>query len=493
MKHRFALLANAYGTPAMREVWAEENMVQKWLDMELAITKAKAEVGIISKENAEGIIKNSTVEVLTPQMIADVKSGAAHLIVSFIKAFAKAVQPWGEHYHVGPTTQDILDTGATLQIREAYAILMKQLRELEAALMEKAIEHKNTVMMGRTHGQHAVPVTFGFKCAIWAGAIRDHIDRFKEIQKRLLTANISAAVGASNTFTYLVGPEKAEKIQDIVSAELKLGRPVMDTHQRMDRFAEYVNHLNLIMMTLAQMGLEIRDLQSTELQEVEEPFDSKNQYSSSTMPNKRNPEPSEWNDGLANIVRGCAVAMSSVTMQHERDATRMASIFGVIPEASLIVSAALATAIKNINGLIVHADNMKRNLYVQNGIAMAEVLLMALYKKTGQKVTMHTLVHDVSMKAFDERRSFLNVCLEDTKVSSILTKKEIEDCLDPEHYYGTADIQAVNMVNYCKERRATDAEVLKQVGIDAENNYSVFVIPKSYDAAAQQVAAGVEK
>lgn len=480
MKHQFKLLANAFGTPAMREVWTEENMVQKWLDMEVAITIATAKVGIISKENAEGIIKNSKVDIVTPQMIADVKSGAAHLIVSFIKAFDKAVKPWGEHYHVGPTTQDILDTGATLQIREAYAILMKQLRELEEALMEMSEKYKTTVMMGRTHGQHAVPVTFGFKCAIWLSAVRDHIERFKEIQQRLFTANISAAVGARNTFCYLVGPEKAEEMQDIVSAELKLGRPIMDTHVRMDRFAEYTNQLNLIMMTLAQQGLEIRDMQSTELQELEEPFDSKNQYSSSTMPNKRNPEPSEWNDGLANVVRGCAMSMSSVTMQHERDATRMASIFGVIPEASLIVSAALATAIKNFKGLIVHEDNMKRNLYAQNGIAMAEVLLMALYKKTGQKVTMHTLVHDVSMKAFDDRSSLLDVCLKDAQVSKILTKKEIEDCLDPLNYYGTADIQAMNQVKYCKERRVTDADVMAQIGIDMNKNYSVYVIPKTY-------------
>lgn len=465
MKDSYVLLKNAYGTEEMRQVWTEENMVQKWLDVEVAITKAKMEMGIIPREAGEEIIAKSSVKYLTPQMIADIKAGAAHLIVSFIKAFAKMAGPAGEHYHVGPTTQDILDTGLTLQIREAYTILMRQMRELENILCDMAERYKNTVMMGRTHGQHAVPITFGFKCAIWAYAMRDHIERFKQMAPRLLLANLSAACGSRNTFKYLVGDEKAEQIQEIFARELGLGCPVMDTHQRPDRFMEYTNNIALLMTTLAQMGLEIRDLQRTEVQEVEEPFDSEKQYSSSTMPNKRNPEPSEWLAGLAKIARGNALAMMEITMQHERDATRMAPEFACIPESSLIASAALATAIRNMKGLVVHEDRMRQNLYITNGIAMAELVMLALYKKTGRKVTAHTLVHDVSMKAFLERRPLKDVCLEHEELRKYLTAEEIDELTNPETYYGTAPLQAEKMVAYIKKARETDAEAVKPFGV----------------------------
>ncbi|MDN5347551.1 MAG: adenylosuccinate lyase [Clostridia bacterium] len=466
MKDHYVLLQNAYGTPEMRAVWTEENMVQKWLDMEVAITKAKMELGIIPKEAGEEIIAKSSVKYLTPQMIADVKAGAAHLIVSFIKAFAKMCGPAGEHYHVGPTTQDILDTGLVLQLREAYTILMKQMREVEAALCELAEKYKKTVMMGRTHGQHAVPITFGFKCAIWAYAMRDHIERFKELAKRLFLANISAACGSRNTFKYLVGPEKAEQVQEIVSRELKLGVPVMDIHQRPDRYMEFTNAIAVMMTTLAQMGIEIRNLQRTEVQEVEEPFDSEKQYSSSTMPNKRNPEPSEWLEGLTKIARGNAVAVMEINMQHERDATRMAPEFACIPESCLIASAALATALKNLKGLVVHEDRMRENLYITNGIAMSELVMLALYKKTGKKVTAHTLVHDVSMKAFLERRPLKDVLLENEEARKYLTAEEIDELTNPETYYGTADIQAERMVDYIKKARETDAEAVRPFGIE---------------------------
>ncbi|QNB47631.1 adenylosuccinate lyase [Thermanaerosceptrum fracticalcis] len=469
MKHTFVLLKNAYGTEEMRKVWTEENMVQKWLDMEVAITKAKAEVGIITWEQANGIIEKSSVKYLTPQMIAEVKAGAAHLIVSFIKAFAKMCKPWGEWYHVGPTTQDILDTGLVLQLREAYTILMRQLRELEDALCDMAITHKDTVMMGRTHGQHAVPLTWGFKCAIWAGAVRDTITRFKELAPRLFQANISAAVGARNTFAYLVGPEKAEKIQDIVSRELGLYRPVMDIHQRPDRYAEFVNTIAECMMNLSQMSLEIRELQKTELQEVEEPFDSKEQYSSSTMPNKRNPEPSEWVRGLSACIRGAAQAVNEICMQHERDATRMAAEFGMIPEACLNFSAALKTCIFNMRGLRVKPENMRRNLYATKDIAMAELVLMGLYKKLGgQKVTAHTWVHDISMAAFDNGTTLREEIKKHPEASKLLTDEEIIELTNPETYVGTAPLQAVRMVEYIKQQRKLDQEALAEVAVTLE-------------------------
>jgi len=162
MVHDYVLLQNAYGTPEMRKVWTEQNMVQKWLDYEKVIALEMANLGMIPRDAADEIASKSTTEHLTPEMIAEFKADTGHLIVSLIKAFAKMCGPAGEHYHVGPTTQDIMLTGFTIQMREAYEIIMRQLRELEQILMDKALKYKTTVMMGRTHAQHAVPITFGF-------------------------------------------------------------------------------------------------------------------------------------------------------------------------------------------------------------------------------------------------------------------------------------------------------------------------------------------
>lgn len=440
----------------MRKVWTEENVVQKWLDVEVALTRANAEVGIIPREASDEICAKSTVKHLTPEMIGRFKADAGHLIVSFIKAFADMCGPAGEYYHVGPTTQDILDTGLTLQIKEAYQLLLNDLYRLEGVLVNLAQKHRDTVMMGRTHGQHAVPVTFGFKVAVWATEIRDHIERLKELSKRLFVANVSAACGTMNTFTYLVGAEKARWIQKRVAEELGLGCPVADTHQRTDRFAEFVNTLALLVSTLGEMGLEIRDLQRTEVQEVEEPFDSDKQYSSSTMPNKRNPEPSEWQEGLAKIARANAAALMDIQMQHERDATRMAVEFSCIPETCLVAHAAVKQAIRIFSGLRVNAERMRQNLYAQKDISMAELVMLKLYQKTGKKVTAHRMVHDISMKAFETGKSLKEVMTEAPEFAGLLSPEEVEEITNPETYYGNAPQQVDEVVAFLRGKRLSE-------------------------------------
>jgi len=453
VKDSYVLLQNSYGTPEMRRVWEERNIVQKWLDVEAAITRAKMKLGIIPEWAGHEILARSTVEHLTPEMITQVKADAGHLIVSFVKAFAKICGPAGEYYHVGPTTQDILDTGLTLVIREAYEVLYRDLLRLEDVLMQLAEKHKYTVMMGRTHGQHAVPITFGFKVAIWAWEIRDHIERMKELSKRLFYANVSAACGTMNTFTYLVGPDKAAELQRMVAEELGLQCPIADTHHRTDRFAEFCNLLALICSTLAEMGLEVRDLQRTEVQEVEEPFDPEKQYSSSTMPNKRNPEPSEWQEGLAKIARANALAMMDITMQHERDATRMAVEFACIPESCLITHAAIRQAIRIFSGIRVNAERMRQNLYLTRGIAMGELVMLRLFQKTGRKVTAHRIVHDVSMRAFEQGRSLKEVLTDDPETRNLLTPEEIDEATNPEKYFGNAPQQVDAILGHIKQLR----------------------------------------
>jgi len=456
MVHNFVLLQNSFGTPEMRKVWTEENMVQKWLDYEKEIALEMANLGMIPKEAAKDIAAKSTTKHLTPEMIAEFKADAGHLIVSLIKAFAKMAGPSGEHYHVGPTTQDIMLTGTTLQMREAYDIIMKQLRQLEQILMDKALKYKKTVMMGRTHAQHAVPITFGFLLGTWAYEIRDHIERMKEIAPRLFRAKLTAAVGTRNTWVYLFGVEKTQQLVKNVCKRMGLDNPPIDIATRTDRLAEVAFELANITSSLAKMGLNIRFMQGTEVAEVEEPWDPKKQYSSSTMPNKRNPEPSEWQEGLAKIARGNALALASITVQNERDATRMGPIMKCLPDNFLLASAALAQAIRIFGKLTVHEDKMRENLYVTKGIAMSEVVMLKLWQKTGKKVTAHTLVHDISMEAFDKKISLKEALLANKEASKYLTPKEIDEITNPEVYYGDAPQQVEAVVEYIKKCRGNE-------------------------------------
>jgi len=456
MIHDFVLLQNCFGTPEMRKVWTEQNMVQKWLDYEKVIALEMANLGMIPKEAAEEIAAKSTTEHLTPEMIAEFKADAGHLVVSLIKAFAKMCGPAGEHYHVGPTTQDIMLTGMTLQMREAYDINMRQLRELEQIFADNALKYKNTVMMGRTHGQHAVPITFGFTLASWAYEIRDHIERMKELSMRLFRAKLTAAVGTRNTWVYLFGVEQTHQLVENVCRRVGLENPPIDIQTRTDRFAEIGCELANIITSLAKMGFNVKFLQAEEIREVEEPWDPKKQYSSSTMPNKRNPEPSEWQEGLAKIARGNAMALLSITILNERDATRMGPAIKCIPDNFLMASAALSQAIRIFGNLTVNEDNMRKNLYVTKGIAMSEVVMLKLWQKTGKKVTAHTLVHDVSMEAFDKQISMKEALLANEEAMKHLTLEEIDEITNPEVYYGDAPEQVEAAVKYIRKCRESE-------------------------------------
>jgi len=453
MRDTYVTLRDSYGTPEMREVWAEENMVQKWLDYEKAITLEEAEFGLIPKDVAEDIASKCTTKHLTPEMVAKYKAETGHLIVAFIKAFANMCGPSGEYFHLGPTTQDIMDTGYVFQIKEAYNILMKDLLKLEEVLINLAKEHRTTIMMGRTHAQHGVPITFGFKVAMWASEFRDHIDRLREMEKRLFVIKLTAAMGTRNTFAYLLGVEKTEELCQRIAERVGLPYPVWDPTSRFDRFSELAFNLALICSTLGEIGLEIRWYQGTEVNELAEPWDPAKQYSSSTMPGKRNPEPSEWNEGVAKIARGNALAVMDIHMQTERDATRMGPQLACIPENFLLAHSAIRRAIKIFSGLEVHKEKMRENLYLLKGTALGEVVMLKLWQKTGKKVTAHTLVHDATMKAMTENKLFKDVLLEMPEVKAVLSPEEIDEVTNPEAYIGTAPQQVDAVVKDIEERR----------------------------------------
>ncbi|MDW8045082.1 MAG: adenylosuccinate lyase [Nitrososphaerota archaeon] len=447
------LFGGAYSTDEMNKIWSERNFVQKILDIEAALAKAQAELGIIPKWAAEEII-NAVNRGFPPEEIAKVKSKAKHIMVSTIYAFQEKLGEAGEYFHLGPTTQDILDTSLTLMMIDSLKVIISSLREFEKALIEQAVKYKDAVMAGRTHGQHAVPITFGLKLAIWATEVREHIERLKSVLDRIGYISLSGAVGTMASFVAIVGYDEGKVFEMLERTAKYLGlkAPHIDLHQRMDRFAEVVSVMSLVSSSLGKIGLEIRDLSREEVKEVFEPW-VMGIHGSSTMPQKRNPEPSEWLEGIAKIVRVFPVSMNSVTMQHERDATRTASQFLVLPLTFMLTHAQIKSAIRIIGGLQVFTKRMLENMMVSKGFMAAEPVMLKLAERTGKKVTAHKIIYEVSQKAIEEGKSFKEVLLESEEVMKYLSKADIEKLLELERYIGTSIRQIEKIVNDIKAKR----------------------------------------
>jgi adenylosuccinate lyase len=441
MKHGFDLFRDSYGTGSMRRVWAESNMVQKWLDVEAAIAAAQKDLGVLPPGVADRIMACCSVERVPPSLIAEHRERVGHLMVATMHAFAEVCGPEGEMFHLGATTQDIFDTGLALQVREACHLIRQSLDRLDQTLLDLAERHRDTVMMGRTHAQHATPLTFGFKVAVWASELADHAARLGACSGRLSYANLSGAVGSNASYQFLFGAEKTARFRELVAARLDLEAPSLDLHQRTDRFAELVHVLSMIGTTLGRVGLEIRELQRPEIGELAEPLTFDRQYASSTMPNKRNPSLCEWQEALAKLLRANASAIGEVAMQHERDATWLGVEMAVIPESFLLCASALNMANKVFGGLVVHPDRMERNLYLQHGVAMAEAAMLRLYQSKGGKLDAHRICHEAAMQALEERRPLGETLLEHAEVKGILDPAALENALDPLAYTGNCAAQ----------------------------------------------------
>jgi adenylosuccinate lyase len=448
------LFQDIVSTTEMRSIWTDEKLVQKWMDVERAVTESQAELGMISQAVSRKISKKLSLEHLSVERIHEKKKLVGHLMVAFLKAFRDVCGQAAEHFHLGPTTQDILDTGLTLQMKEAHQIIMGKMLKLEQMLCEKALKYRQTIMMGRTHQQHAVPTTFGFIMAAWASEICDHIERAKDSEKRWLFGNLSAVVGTQNSFVELSDANTARKLQKIFCSKLGLKSPPISLHSRTDRFSEVVNNLAELCSSLGRIGLNIRDWQRSEVMEVEEPY-KKTQHSSSTLPNKRNPESSEIVEGLATVARTLALGVQDIQISLTRDGIRIPIIFICIPLSYMLASRALETVLRNIAELVVHKDNMLINLNHPNVLhqASAERIMFAIYRKTGKKAKAHTILHRCARKSHEDRISFKKVLLDDKEVGKLFTEKELDQLMDLRTYIGTATQQIEKTIRIIKEKR----------------------------------------
>ena len=439
-----------YGTPEMLRVFEEENYFQRLLDVEAALAWAHAQVGNISKEDAEKIEKMASTKYVKVSRIKEIEREIKHDIMSLVRAFAEVCGPSGAYIHLGATSYDIVDTAKALQFRDALDIIGKKLDDLELILLKQADRYKNTIMIGRTHGQHALPITFGLKLSVWMREISRHIQRLRECRKRLIVGKMSGAVGTQAGLG-----RHALKIQELVMKKLGLKAAEVSTQiiQR-DRHAELICVLAMIASTLDKFATEIRELQRTEIGEVFEPFKRERQVGSSTMPHKRNPELCERICGLAKVVRGLVIpALENIPTWHERDLTQSSSERFIIPEACILVDYMLHLMIGILSNLEVDEERMRRNMELTQGRIMSEALMLALTGKGMSRQEAHELVRRLAIKSADEKRPFRDVIMEDERVTSLLSVEEIEAALDPERYLGTAVEQVELAIKKTLEER----------------------------------------
>jgi adenylosuccinate lyase len=418
----------------MKRIFEEETRVQRMLDVEAALAWAHAQVGDIPKEDAERIMASALVEQVKLSRIKEIEHEIKHDVAALVRALAEASGSSGAYVHLGATSYDVVDTATALQLKDALGLIGQRLEDLERILRQKALLYRETLMMGRTHGQHALPITLGFKFAVWKSEVSRHIQRLKQCEKRVIVGKMSGAVGTQAG----LGPH-AMKIQDLVMGRLGIRAAEISTQivQR-DRHAELVCLLAGVASSLENFATEVRELQRPEIGEVFEAFEVKMRVGSSTMPHKQNPETCERICGLARIVRSLVIpALEDVITWHERDLTQSSAERFIIPEACILVDYMLFMMNDVVTNLRVDEQRMLKNVELTQGRTMSEAVMTALVKKGMNRQEAHELLRKLAVKSDVERTPFREVLLRDGVVSKKLSREEIDHALNPRNYLGT--------------------------------------------------------
>ncbi len=437
-----------YGTVEMRKIFEEENKLQKRLDVEAALALAHAEVGNIPLEDAKVIAEKASTKYVKLERVKEIEHQIKHDVMAMVKALAEVCGPSGAYVHLGVTSYDIVDTATALQLKEALNLIEEKLNRLEKVLMEKADKYKKTLMVGRTHGQHALPITLGFKFAVWMREIARHIERLRQCKERVLVGKISGAVGTQAGLG-----AHAMEIQKLVMEKLGL-KPADITTQivQRDRHAELICLLANIASSLDKFATEIRELQRPEIAELFEPFEKEKQVGSSAMPHKRNPELCERICGLAKIMRSLTVpALENVVTWHERDLTQSSAERFIIPEACILIDYMLHLMTFIIENIEVDEERMLKNLEITQGRIMSEAVMMALTKEGMSRQEAHELLRRLAIKSKMENRHFKEILLENEIVRKFLSEEEIEEALNPKNYLGTAVKQVELIIEKCRK------------------------------------------
>ncbi len=417
-------MIDRYTLPKMKEIWSEESKFQSWLDVEIAVCEAWARLGKIPREALSKIKQRATFSI---KRINEIEKTVDHDMIAFITSVAEKVGSGSRFIHIGLTSNDVVDTAQSLRLKRASKIIIDDINDLIKALKKKAKMYRNTVMMGRTHGVHAEPTTFGLKMALFMAEMQRNLERMKRATENISVGKLSGAVGTYSN----IDP----KVEDLTLAKLGLKRdPITTQVVQRDRHAEYMTTLAIIGSTLEKIATEIRGLQKTEINEVEEPF-KKGQKGSSAMPHKKNPITCERICGLARVVRANSmVALENNNLWHERDISHSGAERIILPDSTILIDYMLRKMINIIDNLVVHRDNMKANLDKTGGLIFSQRLLLTLIDKGITREDAYTIAQCSAMKARAEKKDYIDVVKADNEVRKLLKPQEIEKVFDINHY-----------------------------------------------------------
>ncbi len=385
-----------YTREAMGRIWTEENKFQTWLLVEILVCEALAKIGQIPKKAAQNIRRKAGFSL---DRISAIEAETKHDVIAFLTSVGETVGPDARYIHLGLTSSDILDTAMAVRLRQASKLILKACDRLLVALKRKAMTHKHTVMVGRSHGIHAEPITFGLKLALWYDEMRRNRRRIQQAMEAISVGKISGAVG-----TYAnISP----RIEPYVCKKLSL-RPAAISSQivQRDRYAEYFTTLAIVASTIDKIAVEVRHLQRTEVSEAEEYF-SKGQKGSSAMPHKRNPIGSENLSGLARLVRSnAAAAMNNVALWHERDISHSSVERVIAPDSTILVDYMLGRTAEIIRKLVVYPKKMQQNLELNRGLIFSQQILLALAMKGVSREAAYNMVQKQAMQAWEKKKDF---------------------------------------------------------------------------------------
>ncbi|MDE5415188.1 MAG: adenylosuccinate lyase [Bacillaceae bacterium] len=418
-----------YTRPEMGSIWTEQNRYQAWLEVEIVACEAWAELGIIPKEDVQKIRENAGFDV---NRILEIEEETRHDVVAFTRAVSETLGEERKWVHYGLTSTDVVDTALSYLLKQANEILEKDLTNFIEILRNKAIEHKTTVMMGRTHGVHAEPTTFGLKLALWHEEMKRNLERFKLAAEGVRFGKISGAVGTYANIDPAVEQSVCEKLG------LQAAPISTQTLQR-DRHAEYMATLALIATSIEKFAVEIRGLQKSETREVEEAF-AKGQKGSSAMPHKRNPIGSENMTGLARLIRGFMVtSYENVPLWHERDISHSSAERVILPDATIALNYMLNRFGNIVKNLTVFPENMKRNMERTYGLIYSQRVLLSLIDKGMVREEAYDLVQPKAMEAWEKGIQFRELVEQEERITSLLSPEEINDCFDYNHHLKHVD------------------------------------------------------
>jgi adenylosuccinate lyase len=424
-------LQHLWGTDELRAIFSEENRVQKWLDFEAALAAAQAELGIIPAAAARQIAEQAKVgNIDIAAMSAEIRRIKHSLVPALKQLQAACSKENGEWVHYGATTQDVVDTGVALQLKEFHAVVLRDMQAVGRELARLAVAHRDTPMAGRTHGVQALPITFGHKCALWLDELGRHHERLLQAAPRVLVGMLAGAVGSQAS----LGP-KAEQLERLMLDKLGLGTPAISWAPARDRFTEYTLLLAMIGATLSKIGNELFNMQRNEFGEVEEGF-SEGKLGSSTMPHKRNPTSAENLAGLSRPLRyNAAMMVEGMVQESERDGIAWKMEWKALPECCLIAGAMLFQAKNLLAGLRVNADVMAANLDKMRGYLLSERVMLELSERVG-KQTAHEWIYEASMHGITGKLSFADAMRQHEGLGKLLSDDEIRDLTDPTAYLG---------------------------------------------------------